>query len=300
MLGEHALMLRLFDAVSRAAPLEGPVLIEGETGTGKELVAQALHTQARRRGAFVAINVATLTEGLAEAELFGATKGSYTGATADRRGLLHEAAGGTLLLDEAGDIAPQLQAKLLRVLEGGVVRRVGETTDSPIRFRLVVSVQESPIDLVSSGRWRADFYFRVAGIALRLPPLRERATDVPLLTNHFLSAFGRPALDGGDVADFAAQTWPGNVRQLRRAVERAVFDCADRPVGLRDILDRALAMSSPADHASTLRAAQARHIGEVLRAVGYDIRAAAAQLGLSRSQLYRKIRTFGIPLAPAG
>ncbi len=298
MIGEHPLMLRLFDAVARAAPLDAPVLIEGETGTGKELVAQALHAQGHRRGAFVAINVATLADGLADAELFGAARGSYTGATVDRRGLIQAAAGGTLMLDEAGDISSQLQAKLLRVLEAGVVRRLGETADSPAQFRLIVSVQESPADLVSAGRWRADFYFRVAGIALRVPPLRERATDVPLLVNYFLGVLGRPPLDGAGASDPAGHAWPGNVRQLRRAVERAVFESPDGRVVLQDILDRAAAMSSPASGAPSLRAAQARHITDVLRVVDYDVRAAAARLGLSRSQLYRKLGVLGIPLPP--
>lgn len=306
IVGEHQTMRELFDAIARAAPLDVPVLIEGATGTGKELVARALHELSEREGGFVAVNVAALADTLAESELFGAAKGAYTGATADRKGVIESAAGGTLLLDEAGDISLAMQAKLLRVLETGMVRPVGAVADRRVRFRLVATVQQPAERLVDAGQWRPDFYFRVAGITLRLPPLAKRASDVPLLVDHFLRELTGHAAEPWDATILMSHPWPGNVRQLRRAIERAVFESARGDVTAERIL-RAAQWIQPGSlaraasgAAGSLREAQIRHIESVLRETGYDVRAAARVLGLSGSQLYRKLRALAIPLPTRG
>jgi DNA-binding NtrC family response regulator len=302
MLGNHPSMLRLYDAIRRAAPLETPVLIEGPTGSGKELVARALHVLSGRPGAFVAVNVATLTEALADTELFGVARGAYTGAVTDRAGLIEGAREGTLVLDEAGDLAAPLQAKLLRVLESGVLRRVGEPTDRIVRFSLIVVVQRPATELVASGRWREDFYFRVAGIPLRVPSLAERSSDILRLVNHFLGDLGRPGLDPEGTAALEARSWPGNVRQLRRAVERAAFEADERAVTPDSILKAATALESPPDLRGaptpllSLREAEIQHINTVLRSTSFNVRRAAPVLGLSPSQLYRKLEALGIGL----
>ena len=300
MIGCHPRMHRLFSDIEHAAPLPSPVLIEGATGTGKELVARALHQLSGVAGSLIAVNVAELAEPLAEAELFGAVRGAYTGAMSDRRGLLETAAGGTLFLDEAGDLSPPLQAKLLRVLETGRVRQLGAATDRQVRFRLVVSVQRQAADLLAEGKWRADFYYRVAGISLQLPSLAERQTDIKALADHFLRELGCPPLANGEGDLLLGYGWPGNVRELRRVLERAVHCARGGPIGVEDIR-RALAAGSRTDQARpapssalSLREVEREHISSILRQVNGDARAAAALLGLSRSSLYRRLELLGI------
>jgi DNA-binding NtrC family response regulator len=302
--GEHPVMLRLLDSVRRAAPLDAPVLIQGPTGAGKELVAQRLHTESGRPGGFVAVNVASLPEALAESELFGSARGAFTDAHRDRIGLVEEAAGGTLYLDEAADLPLKLQAKLLRVLEGGAVRQVGGTRDRLVDFRLVLSVQVPIGMLVEDGRWRADFYYRVAGIALAVPGLAEHPSDIPLLIDHFLRRLGRPPLKLNGPGELAAWPWDGNVRELRRAVERAAFVAGLRAVSLDDIDAAVKSLQLPRVggcdrrfHGRTLRDLEREHITAVLEETGGAVGPAASILGLSRSQVYRRMQALGI--APA-
>ncbi|HEX5387133.1 MAG TPA: sigma 54-interacting transcriptional regulator [Gemmatimonadales bacterium] len=301
MVGRHAAMLSLYDAVRRAAPLTAPVLIQGETGTGKELVARALHALSGRPGRFVAVNVATLPEALADAELFGVVKGAYTGATAHRRGLIEYARHGTLLLDEAGDIPLALQAKLLRALETNAVRPVGGGTDRVVPFRLVVSVQVSPSDLLAAARWRADFHFRVCALHLRVPRLIERDSDIPRLVRHFLGPERLSIVLNQDLRALGAHMWPGNVRELRQAVERAVFEHGTDPLAAEHILAAAAEHQTPHDTPApiplgppTLREIRAQHIAAVLARAEYDVGAAARLLGISTSQLYRRLKTLGL------
>lgn len=195
MIGEHPAMHRLRAEIAQAALVDAPVVIEGKTGSGKEVAVELLHQRSGRAGQLVAVNVAALPEQLIESELFGSVRGAFTGAHADRPGLIEGAAEGTLFLDEAAELPLMLQVKLLRALEGGVIRRVGATRDTRIRFRLVLSSQEPPGSLVSAGKWRSDFYYRVAGIHLRVPALAEHVSDVPLLIDHFLAQLGRPPWD---------------------------------------------------------------------------------------------------------
>jgi DNA-binding NtrC family response regulator len=301
MVGRHPLMLALFEELRSAAPLVSPVLIEGETGTGKELVAQALHVLSKRKGKLVVVNVAELAEPLAEAELFGVARGAYTGAAASRPGLIMAADQGTLFLDEAGDLPPALQLKLLRVLEGGRIRHVGAEAERPVVFRLLLSVRQTARDLLAAGRWRPDFYYRVAGIAIRTPLLAERRSDVPALANHFLAELGASPLPVEELADLRRHAWPGNVRELRRVVERALHHARGRGVVAED-LRRALGAEngtgSEAERRSgsrTLRDMERRHIEATLASVAGNWEAAAEELGLSRSAFYRRLEALNIP-----
>lgn len=300
MVGAHPSMLRLYDGIGRAAPLAVPVLVQGPTGAGKELVAQALHALSGRRGPIVPVNVGTIPEQLAESELFGAVRGAYTGSTADRVGLIESAHGGTLLLDEAAELSHATQVRLLRVLETGSVRPVGGSTARNVEFRLILCTQEVPGDLVATGRWREDFYYRVAGIVLRVPSLEERESDLKLLADYLLDQCGHPPLPPGAGAELASRAWPGNVRQLRRAVERAAFDADGRQVSTLDIIQAAAAFEPPGRRAAhsprdgSLRAVERQHIERVLRECGYHTKAAAVILGLSVGRLYRKYRELDI------
>jgi DNA-binding NtrC family response regulator len=307
-IGEHPLMRKLAETIRRAAPLDTPVIIEGPTGSGKERVAELLHDLSGRGGKFIAVNVASLSDSIADSELFGALRGSYTGADADRRGLVTAAANGTLFLDEAADLSTAVQAKLLRVLDNGMLRPVGGAAPTRIRFRLVVSLQSPAVDLVVAGRWRSDFYYRAAGLLIRVPPLEARRSDIPLLIGAFLQEHGLTAEWGESWAEVLAYPWPGNVRQLRRAVERAAFECSGssvtaaalhRAVQVEDRLDLRVptspSQSQPGpEPPTTLRDAIRDYITSVLTGMNGDTREAARALGLSRSQLYRKMEAFGI------
>jgi DNA-binding NtrC family response regulator len=265
-------------------------------------VAQRLHAFSGRRGRLVALNVASLPTSLAESELFGAARGAFTDAHRDRGGMIEEAAGGTLFLDEAAELTPKLQSKLLRVIENGMVRRVGGGTDRRVLFRLVLSTQQPAATLVTSGRWRADFYYRVAGISLDVPSLAERTSDIPLLLDHFLRLLGRSPLGLDDPGVLATYPWHGNVRELRRAVERAAFQAGERPVAVEDVENAVAGLQVPAQASvrerrsvpRSLRDLEREHITAVLQETLGDTNAAAAILGLSRSQVYRRMNDLGI------
>jgi DNA-binding NtrC family response regulator len=301
--GAHPIVLRLLDAARRAATLDMPVLIQGPTGVGKELIAQRLHAQSGRSGRLVALNVASLPELLAESELFGSARGAFTDAHRDRIGVVEEAAGGTLYLDEAAELSLGLQAKLLRVLESGSVRMVGGTRDRLVAFRLVISTQQPVVSLVREGRWRPDFYYRVAGVSLEVPALAEHTSDIPLLLDHFLSLMGREPLRLKDVGALAEYPWHGNVRELKRAVERAAFVAGDRSVTKEDVNEAVAALQVPKGAEArerraaprSLRDLEREHILAVLEETGGNAVAAAVILGLSRSQVYRRMQELGIP-----
>ncbi len=316
LLGECAALHQVREGVVRAAPLAVPVLVEGDTGTGKEIVSQLLHEHSGRRGRFVPVNVADLRQDMAEAELFGTVRGAFTDAT-ERAGRFEDADGGTLLLDEAADLPRSLQARLLRVLETGLFSRVGETRERKASCRLVITVQVSPSRLLLDGRWRPDFLYRVGRLHFTLPALAARGTDLLLLANGFLAAAGEPPLEVHAQEELSAYHWPGNVRELAHAVERAVFVANGRSVSAGDIVAAArllmpgapevkrgdaLALRSPrwdqdrGSRTHVVRLAERAHIEEVLRNHGFHVRAAAVALGISRTHLYRRLRELGIAL----
>jgi len=301
LLGRSPPMRRLRELIERVAPLRATVLITGETGSGKELVARAIHDRSpRARRPFVAVNCSALPEGLLESELFGHVKGSFTGAVASRRGLFEEAAGGTLFLDEISTISPQIQVKLLRVLEERTIHRVGSTQPIALDFRLIAATNEQLAQRTADGTFREDLYYRLNVFPIRVPPLRERRDDVPLLAHHFRMDYARD--NGIEAPDFSAVTlrrmiayeWPGNVRELENFVERSVILHA----GANEIRSDPAAECDGPGHAMVERAAQANWdlgrlereyiLATLERTEGHRGRAAEL-LGIDRRTLYRKL-----------
>jgi DNA-binding NtrC family response regulator len=307
MLGSSPAMQHVFDQVSRMAGSEAPVLITGESGTGKELVARALHEQSgRNERPFVALNCAAVPEALLESELFGHTRGAYTDARKERKGLFVQADGGTLLLDEIGDLPLTLQPKLLRVVEDQRVRPVGGDTEVACDVRVIASTNRDLYTAMEEGRFREDLFYRINVVQIELPPLRARYTDVLLLAQHFLQeAAARSGKQVVGLSEAAAERllaygWPGNVRELRNAMERAValtqFEelvVEDLPERVRDYQASRLVLEGhdPAE-LQTLEEVEGRYILHVLKAVGDNRTLAARVLGLDRKTLWRKLQRY--------
>jgi len=294
-------MQSVFKTIGQVTASDVTVMITGESGTGKELVARAIHVLSPRvRRGFVAHNCGATPDSLIESELFGHTRGAFTGAIADRVGLFEAADQGTLFLDEIGDASALLQMKLLRVLQEGEARRVGDTRVRRLDVRIVSATHRGLEDAVAAGGFRADLFFRLNAVRLRLPPLRERGQDVLLLARHYLaraaSPHVRPEPDPGLVAHLLRYPWPGNVRELANACAYAV-----RVAGARDVV--ALehwpepALRDPRAglglHAET-RALEERRVREALARTRGNKTRAARSLGLSRQGLLKKLRRFGM------
>jgi two-component system response regulator PilR (NtrC family) len=256
IIGRSASMVELYKLISRVAQVDSSVLITGESGTGKELVARTIHYNSTRAGkSFVAINCGAIPEDLLESELFGHVKGSFTGAIAHKTGLLEVARDGTVFLDEVAEMSPALQVKLLRVLQDHIFRRVGGTDDIEVDIRVIAATNKEPAQLIRTGAFREDLYYRLNVISIEMPPLRERPEDIPLLAASFLNLFaarsGRNAMritpEAIDV--LLAHTWPGNVRELENVMERAVALAASdevRPENLPPSLPQLGAPAPPA------------------------------------------------------
>ena len=236
LIGASAAMQDLFKKIALVAPADVPVLITGESGTGKELVARAIHRHSGRRGGpFLPVCIAALSPGLVEGEIFGHAKGSFTGANQDRRGLLELATGGTVLLDEVGDIPANLQVKLLRALEHREVTPVGDARPRPTDIRLIAATNRPLAELMVNGEFREDLFFRLSVFQIEIPPLRERREDIPALAEHFLRQSRLPDIAGGPLsaevlADLGSRRWAGNVRELRNVVEHAAIVARGRPI----------------------------------------------------------------------
>jgi transcriptional regulator with PAS, ATPase and Fis domain len=285
--------------VDRAATCDTPVLILGESGTGKELMARTLHrTSPRADGPFVAVNCSAIPETLLENELFGHRKGAFTDAHQDRPGLFQTAEGGTIFLDEIGDMAPALQGKLLRVLQEKEVQPLGGMTPVPIDVRIVTATHRDLMGLVESDRFREDLMYRINVIEIHVPPLRERPDDLLPLVHHFLDKHGRllgkcgSTVSNGALAALRRHRWPGNVRELENVIERAlvlgdsnVVDLGDLPQRLRDQPSR----DSPPAKGRRLADVEREHIIRTLREAAGNKAAAARVLGLDRKTLYRKL-----------
>ena len=303
IVGASPEILGLLDVVTRAARVVSPVVIVGESGTGKELVARALHEAGpRRAAAFVAVNCGAMPEHLLESELFGHVRGAFTGADRDRRGLFEVADGGTLFLDEIADTGPAMQAKLLRVLQDGVLRRVGDDRTRKVDVRVVAATQRPLDELVAAGAFRDDLRFRLEVISVRVPPLRDRKADLPLLVEHLLGrlAPGRPpALTRAAWRALHAHGWPGNVRELENALARAValggevLDEADLPEAVRTRPATPAAAPAPGDDLRlrpALEALERTYLAAALERARGNQTVAARLLGLSRFGLQKKLR----------
>ncbi len=312
IIGESYVMGQLREQIAMAAPTNGRVLIYGENGTGKELVARTIHTLSRRRsGPFVEVNCAAIPEELIESELFGHMKGAFTGATADRRGKFETADGGTLFLDEIGDMSLKTQAKVLRALQEQVVEPVGGTSSVKVDVRVIAATNKDLPNEIRGGRFREDLYFRLNVIPIFVPPLRDRDADIPLLAEHFMTEFAREygrrpkRLDPGAATGLRSYRWPGNVRELRNTIERLMIMVPGDTIALGDLafLDGAsvAAANEPAGPPLPLHEARDRferdYILRALAAQNGNISRTADALGVERSNLYRKMRAFGI--APA-
>ncbi len=300
LVGRAPAFARMLALVARVAPTDTSVLLLGETGTGKEMVARAIHEASTRAAApFVAVDCSGLAETLFESELFGHERGAFTGALARKTGLVEAAAGGTLFLDEVGDIPLGLQVKLLRLLETGAFRRVGGIEPLHADFRLIAATHRDLGKLVREERFRSDLYFRISAFPVELPPLRERRADIPLLSRSLLAriAPGRPrrlsatALELLERADF-----PGNVRELRNILERASL-LADGDVIEPEQLPAAL-LGGPRGEPATLVDAERQALRSALRGQAGSRRELAAQLGVSERTLYRKLRRLGLARRP--
>jgi DNA-binding NtrC family response regulator len=289
LLGQSASMKRVMLLAQKVAPTDSAVLITGETGTGKELLARAIHAASRRsQGPFVAVNAGAIPESLQESELFGHRKGSFTGALADRRGLFEEAGGGTLFLDEIGDTSPSLQVKLLRVLQGGSVRRVGEASERPVDVRVVAATNRPLDEMVSRGEFREDLFFRLNVVHLHLPPLRERGDDLGLLLKANLGRYAQrlnKRVQGFDPEAWEALShyfYPGNIRELENVVHHAVLMCEGERVQMQDLppyLQARMALPAPAAPLAPLEAAAWERPGAAGPPVREALQAPSLDLG---------------------
>jgi two-component system nitrogen regulation response regulator GlnG len=312
--GRSDVMRRVFTLIERVAATAATVLIAGETGTGKELAARALHDASpRAAGPFVVCDLDSLAEGLAESELFGHVRGAFTGAERDRPGAFEAARGGTIFLDEIGELPLAAQPLLLRALEAREVRRLGETTYRAIDVRVVAATNRALADEIKAGHFRDDLYHRLSTVTLHLPPLRDRPEDVPLLVEHFAAAAaardGRPAprIDDETMAALAEHDWPGNVRELRNVVERALALGGD--VTAASVIDReVLGVGAPAhtggafDPSVPFRDAKSRlvdswerdYVSSLMEACAGNVSLAARRAGMDRAYLHRLLKKHGL------
>jgi DNA-binding NtrC family response regulator len=307
MIGRSPAMQEVFRLIERAGPSEKAILIQGESGTGKELVARALHRASRRADKpMVVINCAALPETLLESELFGHEKGAFTGAASAKPGLFEVADGGTLFIDEIGEMPGSLQAKLLRVLEDGSLRRVGSIKERGVNVRLLAATNRNLVEEVRAGRFREDLFYRINVMSLELPPIRERVGDIPLLVTRFLGP-------GWEIEDAALDAmvkygWPGNIRQLLNAIDRGKIMAKQNVVRLKDLPHEVTRQCAPdaecrepfptlSDDLATIERAK---VVEILRRESGNKTRAARALGIDRRKLYRLVEKYSIQSSEVG
>ena len=308
LLGRTPVMTGVYKQIAHAASADAPVLIIGESGTGKELVARAIHQHSNRSSRpFVPINCGALTETLLESELFGHTKGSFTGAVSDTKGVFQTAHTGTVFLDEVGEMSPGLQVKLLRVLQEGEVRPVGSSRAIRTDVRILAATNVDVERAVAEGKFRQDLFFRLGVVIITLPPLRDRREDIPLLIERFMKVASAKAgkqveLTPAAVESLSSYPWPGNVRELENMVERLVVFSRGSRIDVGDlpptVTPRAPALERRMfDDLPTLEEIERRYLLHVLEQVGNNRTRAAEVMGIDRRTLYRMAERFGIPLA---
>jgi formate hydrogenlyase transcriptional activator len=305
IVGSSAVLLDVLDQVRTVAPTDSTVLIEGETGTGKELIAHAIHTNSRRRNRpFVKLNCAAIPLGLLESELFGHEKGAFTGAVAQKLGRFEAADGGTLFLDEIGDIPLELQAKLLRVLQEQEFERLGSTYTRRVNVRVVAATNQDLASLVAEKTFRMDLYYRINVFPIALPPLRHRPEDIPMLVAHFVNRYAASMgkridkIKAGAMEELLRYFWPGNIRELQNFIERTVI------LTHGDVLHLPALPSGSLTHAGpvTLAEAERDHILNALNESKWVVggaTGAAARLGVKRTTLISKMRRRGVSRAMA-
>jgi DNA-binding NtrC family response regulator len=308
LLGSSPAMRHVIELVQTVAGSDSTVLITGESGTGKEVVARAIHAaSARRYNPMVVVNCGALPEGILESELFGHEAGAFTGARARHKGKFESAEGGTVFLDEIGEVSPKVQVELLRVLEEKVVTRLGGTAPVPVDFRTISATNRDLQAALKEGRFREDLYWRLNVVHVHIPPLRERPEDVPVLAEQFLARFAqsmsrRPMTFSRDALDaLASYPWPGNVRELQNAIERAVV------VGRGDVVTAAdlplrVTQSPPAPGTApgSLAEAERAHVQAVLDSSGWNITRSARILDVDRVTLYNKIKKYDLKKPESG
>jgi len=310
IIGNSAALESVLEQVEQVAPTDSTVLIEGETGTGKELIAHALHNASQRCGhAFIKLNCAAIPLDLLESELFGHEKGAFTGAIAQKIGRFEMADKGTLFLDEVGDIPPALQPKLLRVLQEQEFERLGSGRTHKVDVRLVAATNRDLVKMVARGQFRSDLYYRLNVFPILLPALRERREDIPELVTHFVKTFGRrmgkqvDSIPAETMAAFQWYSWPGNIRELQNLVERAVILSRDGALpnplhkNQTELMMPSLARTCTFQSPMTLEDSDRALIVETLEQAGWIVggpRGAAAKLGLKRTTLLAKMRRLGI------
>lgn len=303
IIGSSPSMIELFDTMREVAGSESSILILGETGTGKELIARAIHAHSKRMGGpFVPINCGAIPESLIESEIFGFEKGSFTGAVRPKRGLIEVAEGGTLFLDEVGEITPKMQVDLLRVIQDKKFYRVGSVEPLRADFRLISATHQDLNKKITDGSFRQDFFYRINVITLRVPPLRERKEDIPVLARHFVKRFATETNRNVDSFDDPAMKilveypWPGNVRELENVVERAVVTSRKRMITADAFAYLTPGVPCVPVTASprSLQDAEAAHIRNVLDESSWNVSRAAKVLEVDRTTLHKKIRKYGL------
>jgi transcriptional regulator with PAS, ATPase and Fis domain len=301
MIGESEPMLEVYRLIQRTAVADKPILIQGDSGTGKELVARALHEASPLADKpFVVINCAALPETLLESELFGHEKGAFTGAVSSKPGLFEVADGGTMFIDEIGELAGSLQAKLLRVLEDGSMRRIGSVKERRVRVRLLAATNRDMSEEVREGRFREDLFYRINVLTIMLPPLRERDGDIRLLVDHFAGPEWR--VDDEVLRIFENYSWPGNVRQLQNAIERAKILAEDEWIRAHNLppeIVKGAASSSVRELGANmdLDTLNKIHVEDTFKRMGGNKARTARALGIGRRTLYRLLEKYGIEAA---
>jgi DNA-binding NtrC family response regulator len=299
IVGRSAPIQQVLDLIRSVAETDSTVLVRGESGTGKELVARAIHAHSRRRYMpIVIVNCGALPDGVVESELFGHERGAFTGAQYQRKGKFELADGGSVFLDEIGDVSPKTQMVLLRVLDERMITRVGGNRTIPVDFRMIAATNRDLEVMVAEGTFREDLYYRLNVVTIRMPSLRERKEDIPLLTEHFLQRYLRamsrpPLVFAPEAMDLLIRhDWPGNVRELQNAVERAVVICRGNRIEPTDLPFAAAPAAGPGGR--TLADAERVHVEGVLREAKWNISQAARALDIDRVTLYNKIRRYGL------
>jgi two-component system, NtrC family, response regulator HydG len=302
LVGRCAKMQKVYSLIEALASAQTTVLITGETGTGKELVAEALHSEGERSSKpLVKVNCSALPETLLESELFGHVKGAFTGAVQERIGRFQKGHGGTIFLDEVGDLSPKIQAELLRVLQEREFERVGDSTPIQVDIRVIAATNKDLREKVRLGEFREDLYYRLKVVEIAMPPLRERREDMPILVDHFRNKFNRTfgkaigAVSTGVMEAFLGYTWPGNVRELEHTMEHAFVLCQNRTITVDDLPPDVLNTPAPSERsAEAARGDDYRAILDALEKTGWNKAKAARLLGINRATVYRKMQKYNL------